>query len=126
MNIKTTNRVTDYYLVMEDGGGSLFDFVMNAHRFIQLGILDTSHWIQVVKVIFKQMIECIQFIHDQNVCHFDISLENFVINDVMIHLHEDLNSGKEIIKLALDDIQVKLCDFGTTLYSSIYVYAFSL
>ena len=109
---------------MEDGGDSaLFHFVENAHKLIKAKILDIPHWIEVVKVIFKQMIECIEFIHSKNICHFDISLENFVINSVDVHWRVYMEAGKEIkqsIQFELNDIQVKLCDFGTFL-SYIYI-----
>ena len=101
---------------MEDGGASLFHFVENAHKWIKAKVLDIPHWIEVVKVIFKQMIECIAFIHSKNICHFDISLENFVINNVNADCRVYGEAGKEIvesIQFELNDIQVKLCDFGT-------------
>ena len=68
--------------MMEDGGESLFDFVNKAHQLILSGNIDITEWHRVCKVIFKQMLECIEFIHSLNICHFDISLENFLINDV--------------------------------------------
>eukprot|EP01084_Bolivina_argentea_P050214 92333_1 len=73
---------TNYYLVMEDGGTSLWDFISDAHGLINQGQITIKEWHRVCKIIFKQMIECIEYIHSQNVCHFDISLENMVINDV--------------------------------------------
>ena len=100
---------------MEDGGGSLFDFVKSAHKLIRLGILEISHWIQVVKHIFKQMIECIEFMHNKQACHFDISLENFLINDVDVNITKTSN-GKQKYNLSMDSIQVKLCDFGMYQY----------
>ena len=101
---------------MEDGGGPLFDFVKSAHKMIRLGMLDISHWIQVVKVIFQQMIECIQFIHSKNICHFDVAMDNYLINDVLIYLDENANTHQQKVLLAMDDIQVKICDFGIFLY----------
>eukprot|EP01083_Nonionella_stella_P047850 128062_1 len=99
-----------FHLIMEDGGGSLFDFVSKVHGFIRGKVIDISHWKQVVKVIFKQMIECIDFIHSNNVCHNDISLENFVINDVPIYVDESDKTGK--LHFITDGIRIKLCDFG--------------
>eukprot|EP00488_Nonionellina_sp_1-RS-2012_P002384 TRINITY_DN4550_c0_g1_i1.p1 TRINITY_DN4550_c0_g1~~TRINITY_DN4550_c0_g1_i1.p1 ORF type:complete len:179 (-),score=46.02 TRINITY_DN4550_c0_g1_i1:454-990(-) len=57
------------------------------------------------------MIECIDYIHSKNVAHFDISLENWLINDVEVDVHRTAN-GKESVQFVLDNIQVKLCDFG--------------
>ena len=108
---------------MEDGGGGLFNFVINGHKLIGRGILEVSHWKEICKVIFKQMIECIEFIHSRNVCHFDISLENFVINHVDVNCRVYEEAGKtfvESIQFELNDIQVKLCDFGT-FFSYIYI-----
>eukprot|EP01084_Bolivina_argentea_P168155 291684_1 len=75
----------NFYLIMEDGGSDLFDFIKKAHGLISMDIIHMNDWHKVVKIIFKQMIECIEFIHSKNVCHFDISLENFLINDVKVH-----------------------------------------
>eukprot|EP01084_Bolivina_argentea_P172393 298623_1 len=54
---------TDFYLVMEDGGISLFEFVKSSHELISTGKLSLSHWKQVVLIIFSQLIECIEYIH---------------------------------------------------------------
>eukprot|EP01084_Bolivina_argentea_P128248 226725_1 len=101
---KTKN---EFCLVMEDGGSSLFEFVASAHNLIKSKRIEVSHWIQVVKVIFRQMVECIQFIHRHNVCHHDISLENFVINDVAVNVDEHRK-----LNFVMEDIQIKLVDFG--------------
>eukprot|EP01084_Bolivina_argentea_P157230 273994_1 len=34
----------NYYLIMEDGGISLFDFIVKIHTFINAGMLDISEW----------------------------------------------------------------------------------
>ena len=73
---------------MEDGGGSLFNFVTKAHNLIQTGSIEISEWHKTVKVIFKQMIECIKYIHSKGVCHYDISLENWLINDVGVDVEQ--------------------------------------
>eukprot|EP00484_Ammonia_sp_Unknown_P014797 CAMPEP_0197072844 /NCGR_PEP_ID=MMETSP1384-20130603/210301_1 /TAXON_ID=29189 /ORGANISM="Ammonia sp." /LENGTH=330 /DNA_ID=CAMNT_0042511665 /DNA_START=67 /DNA_END=1059 /DNA_ORIENTATION=- len=101
---------TDFYLVMEDGGSSLFDFVVKAHDLIRTGKIELSHWQKVVMLICQQMVECIEYLHTQNICHLDISLENFLINDVTVIKTVEGNS--EHIEFVTDDIQVKLCDFG--------------
>eukprot|EP00484_Ammonia_sp_Unknown_P031076 CAMPEP_0197029502 /NCGR_PEP_ID=MMETSP1384-20130603/8936_1 /TAXON_ID=29189 /ORGANISM="Ammonia sp." /LENGTH=332 /DNA_ID=CAMNT_0042458679 /DNA_START=1 /DNA_END=999 /DNA_ORIENTATION=+ len=98
---------TDYYLVMEDGGSSLFDFVVRAFAFLRAGQIEVSHWKQVVKMIFNQMLECIAYIHRHNIAHLDVSLENFLINDVMVKM-----SKGDKIEFVVQDIRVKICDFG--------------
>ena len=103
---------------MEDGGTSLFKFITDAHKLIQLGKLDVSHWKEVVKFMFKQMVECIDYLHGKGICHFDISLENFLINDVPVELEES-DDGEEKIRFFMDEIQIKLCDFGM-FFTSLY------
>ena len=67
---------------MEDGGFCLFDFVVKMHKFIEINKLDTSELQSVAKIIFRQMIEAIEYIHSKNIAHMDISLENWLINDL--------------------------------------------
>eukprot|EP01084_Bolivina_argentea_P080926 146556_1 len=81
-----------YYMVEEYGGTRLFDFIVNVHHFISMGRLAISEWHRVCKIIFKQMIECIEYCHSKNVCHFDISLENFLISDIQIDVRKNGNS----------------------------------
>eukprot|EP01083_Nonionella_stella_P007037 20347_1 len=109
----------NYYFVMEFGGSSLFSFVQRAHQFIQRNKIDIHHWQQVVQVIFKQMIDCIAYIHSKNICHFDVSLENFLVNDIAIRIHREVpGKSTEKITFVLDDICVKLCDFGLAQFVS--------
>eukprot|EP01083_Nonionella_stella_P027569 75966_1 len=96
-----------YLLVMEDGGTSLLDFVSKAHHFIKRGLLSMTEWHKTCKCIFKQMMECVEFIHCNSVCHFDISLENVLINPVQITVNPDRS-----IQFCAGSIQIKLCDFG--------------
>eukprot|EP01083_Nonionella_stella_P070198 187720_1 len=101
---------TDLYFVMEDAGHSLFDFVTQAHALVKARKIDIRHWQRVCHMILRQMIECIDYIHSRKVAHFDISLENWLINDVEIDV-TNVN-GRDRITFVLDDLQVKLCDFG--------------
>eukprot|EP01083_Nonionella_stella_P005369 15500_1 len=99
-----------YFLVMEDGGTCLFDFVVRIHQFLNTGALDMAEWHKLVRIILKQMIECIEYIHSKKIAHFDISLENFLMNDVDVTV--DRNNK---ITFCIDDknaVQIKLCDFG--------------
>ena len=97
---------------MEDGGSSLFDFVQQAHHLIKTGKIDIRHWHKVVRCIFKQMVEAIEYMHSLNICHFDISLENWLINDVAIRIVEGNEHNPKKLQFDMDDIQIKLCDFG--------------
>ena len=100
----------NYYLIMENGGNNLFQFIQRIHKFIVCGHLKIKEWHKLAKIIFKQMIECIEYLHSINICHFDISLENFLISDINIVIYDghisfiyDENKKRPIIKL---------CDFG--------------
>ena len=101
----------NYYLVLEDGRHGLFNFVSKAHKLISIGHLDVTEWHKAVKVIFKQLIECVDFMHNHNVCHFDISLENIVINDAKIVINKNSESNQKIC-IESKGIQIKLIDFG--------------
>ena len=56
------------------------------------------------------MIECIEYIHSKGVCHYDISLENWLINDIPVKVNSTSNGST--VTFCCDEIQVKLCDFG--------------
>lgn len=105
---------TDYFCVVENGGKQLLRFTQLAHDHISAGKMNNfSEWQPVVRLIMKQMVQCIEFMlsvygvrtyrntmnvldrHSKRICHFDISLEN-----VIIAQHEG------------GYIQCKLCDFG--------------
>jgi len=103
-----------YYLVMENGGHSLLEFVQKAHPYITDGQIEIHEWHKAVKIILKQMIEAIEYIHSKNICHFDVSLENVLINDnIDVQYYSDRN-GNQRLRFCCDNdqIQVKLCDFG--------------
>ena len=110
---------------MEDGGHSLFNFVSRVHEFIQSGQISIAEWHKMAKIIFKQMIEFTEFIHSQNICHFDISLENFLINNINVEVIPTLDSSTdganvlittERLKFCTEDVQIKACDFGLAEY----------
>ena len=67
---------------MEHGGFSLFDFVKKMHKFIEMDKMDIDECKSISRIIFKQMIEAIDYIHSLNIAHMDISLENWLINDL--------------------------------------------
>lgn len=104
---------SNYYVVMQDGNTSLFDFVQRAYQFMRFNKLDFDEWLNICTILFKQMIQCIEYIHSKNIAHFDISLENMLINDIDIELIQD-EDGNEKIRFCAkkNSIQCKLCDFG--------------
>ena len=94
-------------MVMEDGGSSLLDVVQKIFVQIRAGRIEVAEWQKAVKVVFKQMVECVQWLHSKNICHFDISLENMLIDGVRFQMQ---TNGKALI--LTKDIRVRLCDFG--------------
>eukprot|EP01084_Bolivina_argentea_P229812 387785_1 len=107
----------NYYLVLSHGGSSMFQFVVKAHKLISIGKIDISEWHKIIKVIFLQMIETIEYIHNKSVCHFDISLENWLIGDVQIQeMKNNMDSKHTKIKFLLNTLQISLCDFGLAHY----------
>eukprot|EP01083_Nonionella_stella_P054999 145169_1 len=106
----------NYFLVMGDGGHSVFDLVTKAHAFINSGRLEMAEWHKLVKIIFKQMIASIEYIHKKNVCHFDISLENFLVNNISCILRTRSGDDKpNKLKFCVADdakVHIRLCDFG--------------
>eukprot|EP01084_Bolivina_argentea_P056091 102698_1 len=106
-----------YYLVEQSGGRPLFNFVLKAHKLILNGNLAICEWHQFTKLIFKQMVDCIGYIHSKNVCHFDVSLENFLISDVLIlETPGNAKNTKTQIRFLLNGVQCKICDFGLAEY----------
>ena len=97
-------------MLLEDGGYPLFDFVVKAHRLIAIGHLSVADWIKMVKVIFRQIIECVEYLHQHGVIHFDLSLENMLINDVQV----DVMDKGEITQMSIryETAQIKVVDFG--------------
>ena len=87
-SLLSVNSDSEYYLLMEDGGFCLFDFVVKMHKFVEINKLDIAELQRVAKIILKQMIEAIDYIHSKNIAHMDISLENWLINDLDIRLDQ--------------------------------------
>eukprot|EP01083_Nonionella_stella_P175723 612773_1 len=105
----SSNTATSY----NDGGDSVFSFVKQAHVLISAGHLSVHEWHKAVKVMFTQMVGCLSFLHSKHVCHFDISLENWLLNDVQITCVEHTNSPKHSkMSFNLTDFEIRLIDFG--------------
>ena len=110
-----------YFLVQEDGGQSLLNFVLRIHQYLKNGTLDFAEWRKVAQSIWNKMVDAVQFIHAQNVCHFDISLENFLIDGVKIEHSRSSVNGSIQTKIVLLDLQIKLCGMYLNAWSlSIY------
>jgi len=116
---------TFYFLAMEDGGHSLLALVRRAHQLIKMKTLQITEWQRVCRVMYQQMVESVAYLHSHNVCHFDLSIENFLINDsnisvvptpdgqvIKFHIDETDLDGAGASTLKPIGIQTKLCDFG--------------
>eukprot|EP01083_Nonionella_stella_P052906 140205_1 len=99
---------TSFYLVIEEGGSDLFEYVVRCHGLIRKGQLERKEWRLMCKKIFKQMIEYLDYLHSEHdICHLDISLENMLIENGTIF--QNVNNGKITLNR---DIRIKFCDFG--------------
>ena len=103
-----------YYLVNEFGGGDLLDFVVKAHDLIACGKLCLTEWHKLIKLLFAQMLEAVEYIHEMNVCHFDISVENVVLDEVNVLPTKE--SGTASIKFVHQGVRARLIDFGLAHY----------
>ena len=111
----------NYFLAMEDGGNGLFEFVTKCHKFINSGKLSIKEWHRFCKIAFKQMVTLLDWMHNKmNCCHLDISLENFVIDNVMVMV--DKQTDQIIFS---NDFQIKMVDFGLAEGTKKYIYIIS-
>eukprot|EP01083_Nonionella_stella_P001097 3169_1 len=98
-----------FYLAMEHGGTNLFHFVKEAHQCLANGVLPVPVWQSFCKIAMKQMVDLIDWMHNtMKTCHFDISLENFVISNARVSV--DVTT-KKILNFN-NDFQIKIIDFG--------------
>jgi len=67
------------YLVMEYGGVSLHKYIKYHTLKMRSNKLDIKSWKTHVRKLFKQICLYVNWMHSNNVCHLDISLENFTI-----------------------------------------------
>ena len=96
------------YLLQQFGGFGLFDFTVKAHRLLSIGHFEMEEWHKMVKLIFGQIIEGVEYMHKRGVCHFDLSLENMLISDV------DVVKNKQTGKLSFrhETVQCVIVDCG--------------
>ena len=67
---------------MEDGGHSLLDFVIRLHQLIEINKLDISELHRITKIILKQMIEAIEYIHSKYITSSIINLALYISDTV--------------------------------------------
>ena len=84
---------------MEYGGKPFFEYIRNKTKQLHTGKITSKYWKSQVKTFFKQMVYYVNWLHSNNCCHLDISLENCLID-------EETNT-------------VKFCDYGLAEYFQI-------
>lgn len=100
----------EYYLEMQYGGASMFDFIVKAHKAMLADKLEVANWHKLIKLAFQQIIDGVAFMHSKHISHFDLSLENMtIVKDLSISVTEHGNI--EFTKIE-QELQVKLIDFG--------------
>ena len=83
---------------MDYGGFGLFQYIVHNTKRIKNGEIPNKIWINHTRKLFKQMCLYINWLHNNGVCHLDISLENCLIKDNVIYfcdfgLSEQFNDG---------------------------------
>jgi len=73
-----------YYLIMNYGGKSIFNYIKKSITLIEYKKMSTEIWKLHIKKLFKQMCYYIKWLHQNNVCHLDISLENCLIDNNVV------------------------------------------
>ena len=71
--VETTGQT---YLVMQRMGGDLYDYVASVRKQTKAGLPERD-----ARMIMKQLLEGVIFMHDQGVVHRDLKPENILIND---------------------------------------------
>ena len=87
INRETKKNMT--YFVLENApNGNIFDYIY---------VRESGLGEPLSKILFQQILYGVQCIHEHNICHLDIKLENILLNDKYIP---------------------KICDFGHAFYNS--------
>ena len=96
------------FVVMEDGGQDLLQFINECHKALKRSKMYIHEWQETVKLMMRQIMEFIHWLHDiKHVCHLDISLENMLITNV----EKVYDTFTKTYKIA-PTFQIKFCDFG--------------
>ena len=102
-----------YYLVMElCTGGSLFDCLDEYQKKYNQPFSE-----EIVQYLMKQIVSAIKYIHNKNIIHRDLKLENILVN---------FNSEEDKKNINMLKSKVKLIDFGFARYLSKPDLAFSI
>ena len=102
-----------YYLVMElCTGGSLFDCLDEYQKKYNQPFSE-----EIVQYLMKQIVSAIKYIHNKNIIHRDLKLENILVN---------FNSEEDKKNINMLKSKVKLIDFGFARYLSNSDLAFSI
>jgi len=84
-----------YFYAMEAcQGGALFDYIKSVHvqhfspqracqdaKLSNESLKKSADWIKIVRHFFRQLVDCVSWMHSKGVCHLDLSLENAMIYD---------------------------------------------
>jgi len=99
------------YLVLEDGGIDLFEFVKQCHKDLESKLMSVQDWLLIVKELTRRILDLTHFLHETlRVCHLDLSLENVLISNLKwTHYIDD--DGVQRKKLDTCFV-IHLCDFG--------------
>ena len=102
-----------YYLVMElCTGGSLFDCLDEYQKKYNQPFSE-----EIVQYLMKQIVSAIKYIHNKNIIHRDLKLENILVN---------FNSEEDKKNINMLKSKIKLIDFGFARYLSNSDLAFSI
>ena len=95
-----------YYATEHCRYGDLMEYLevqFGNYHVIPENVQLTQQWLTMVKDIFQQLVSTVAWMHENGVCHLDLSLENVMISDIK---HSNGN-----VKLT-----VKIIDFGVAKY----------
>ena len=92
-----------YYIVMEYiNGGELSDYLNKYVSKYQKGFPE-----EVVQFLMKQIVDALIYIHDKNIIHRDLKLENIMVN---------FDSEKDKEELNMMKAKIKIIDFGFAIH----------
>ena len=96
-NINTTS----YYVIDYFSHGNLLDYIENSNGFLE----------RTAKMIFKKIVERIQFCHNKNICHLDIKPANIVFDNEFEPIIIDFG-----LSLKINDDKIYEGETGTEQY----------